>query len=103
MAPRLLSETEFKATFTDWMVDINGREDHVSADGVIDIEPYVRAAESSIVPLELLPDVPPSAVYRTSDDRFDHVLYPCNRSNVYMVVVVALRQDDVYGHYLLDL
>src|SRR5687768_15131268 len=103
MSPRLLSETEFKATFSDRMVDINGREDLVSSEGVIDLEPYLRAAESSMVPVELLPDVPPSAVYRTSDDRFDHVLYRCNRSNMYMVVVVALRQDDVYGHYLLDL
>ena len=102
-APRLLSEAEFKATLSDRMVDINGREDLVQAEGVIDLEPYLRAAEPGIAPLELLSDVPPAGVYRSSDSRFDHVLYPCNRSNVYLVVVVALGDDRVHGHHVLDL
>lgn len=102
MTPRLLSEAEFKATLSDRMIDINGREDLVS-DGVIDLDPYLRATEPSIAPLELLPDKPPAAVYRSADGRFDHVLYPCNRSNLYLVIVVELRADHVHGHYLLDL
>ena len=36
MAPRLLTDAEFKATFSDRMVDIKGREDLVSTKGVID-------------------------------------------------------------------
>ena len=99
MAPRLLTETEYKATFCDAIVNVKGREDLVS---LIDLEPYLRAAEPGIAPLELLSDEPPAVVYRTSDGRFDHVLYPCNRSNVYLVVVVALGEDDVHGHYVLD-
>jgi hypothetical protein len=102
MRTRLLTEAEFKATFCDPMVDISGREDLVS-DGVIDFGPYLRAAEPGIAPLELLSDTPPAAVYRSADGRFDHVLYPCNRSNVYLVVVVALRDDRVHGHHVLDL
>jgi hypothetical protein len=102
MTPRLLSEAEFKATFSDRMIDINGREDLIS-DGVIDLEPYLRAVEPGIAPLELLPDTPPAAVYRSADGRFDHVLYPCNRSNVYVVVIVALGDDHVHGHHVLDL
>jgi hypothetical protein len=84
------------------MVNITGREDVVQPAGVIDLEPYLRAVEDDIAPLELLPDRPPSAVYRSSDDRFDHVLYPCNRSNVYLVVVVAIADDRVHGHIVLD-
>lgn len=103
MAARLLSDAEYKATFSSRMVDINGREDLVSAKGAIDLEPYLRAAEPGIAPLKLLSDAPPAAVYRTGDGHFDHVLYPCNRSNVYLVVVVALGEDDVHGHYVLDL
>ena len=100
VTPRRLTQGEFKATLGSRMVDIKGREDIVHPDGVIDLNPYLRAVEADIAPLELLPDVSPSAVY-TSGGRYDHVLYPCNRSNVYLVVVVA--RDDVYGHHVLDL
>ena len=103
MASRLLTETEFKATVKDPMVNIKGREDGVDPDGVLDLDPYLREAEAGIAPLELLSDAPPAAVYRSADGRFDHVLYPCSRSNVYLVVVVALHDDRVLGHHVLDL
>jgi hypothetical protein len=70
---------------------------------VIDLESYLRAAEADIAPLELLPDVPPSAIYLTADHKFDHVLYPCDRSNVYLVVVVSVPNASVRGHVVLDL
>ncbi len=103
MAPRCLTEAEYKATFSDPMVDIKGREDALDADGVLDLDPYLQEAEAGIAPLELLSDAPPAAVYRSADGRFDHVLYPCNRSNVYLVVVVALVEGRVLGHHVLDL
>ena len=99
---RRLSETEYRATCADPMVDIKGRQDLFHPDGVIDLMPYLRAAQADIAPLELLADAPPSAVYRTADRRFDHVLYPCDRSNVYLVVVVV-ADAFVYGHFVLDL
>jgi hypothetical protein len=85
------------------MVDIKGREDVVRPEGVLDLEPYLRAVAGELAPLELLPDRPPAAVYQTSDGCFDHVLYSCNRSNVYLVVVVAVREGQVHGHFVLDL
>ena len=99
---RRLSETEYRATFADPMVDIKGREDLFHPDGVLELQSYLRAAQADIAPLELLADVPPSAVYLTADRRFDHVLYPCDRSNVYLVVVVV-ADAFVYGHFVLDL
>ena len=104
MTPRLLSEPEFRATFSDQMVDIKGREDLVQPEGVIDLEPYLRAIPAAdFAGLTLLSAAPPSAVYRGEEKGFDHVLYPCNRSNVYLVVVIAFRPDHVHGHYILDL
>ena len=103
VTPRLLTETEYEATLSNPMVDIKGREDVVDADGVLDLDPYLLAAGVGIAPLELLSDAPPAAVYRSADGRFDHVLYPCNRSNVYVVVVVALGDGRVLGHHVLDL
>jgi hypothetical protein len=97
--PRRLTEGEFKATIVGRMVDIKGREDVVRPDGVIALDPYLRAVAADIAPLELLPDAAPAGVY--TGGRYDHVLYPCNRSNVYLVVVVT--RDDVHGHYVLDL
>jgi hypothetical protein len=103
IVPRLLTEAEFKATFSSEMVDIKGREDVVHSDGVIDLAPYLSAAAASIAPLQLLSDVPPTAVYHSPDRGFDHVLYPCNRSNTYMVVVVVPSAGAVHGHYVIDL
>jgi hypothetical protein len=99
---RRLSEAEYRATFADPMVDIKGREDLFQPDGVLDLRPYLRAAQADIAPLELLADVPPAAVYLTADRRFNHVLYPCDRSNVYLVVVVV-ADAFIYGHFVLDL
>ena len=104
MTPRLLSEAEFRSTFSIRMIDIKGHEDRVQSEGIIDLEPYLLAIpQSDFGDLSLLSAVPPAAVYRSQDGRFDHVLYPCNRSNTYLVVVVALKPDHVYGHYILDL
>ena len=103
MSPRLLSSDEFRATFTERMIDIKGQEDVLHPDGVIDLEPYLLALGHELAPLELLPDREPAVVYQTSDGRYDHVMYPCNRSNVYVVIVVALREGDVHGHFVLDL
>jgi hypothetical protein len=53
--------------------------------------------------MSLIPDVPPANVYLSGDGQFTHVLYRLNRSNVYLVVVVKVKPDDVLGHYVLDL
>jgi hypothetical protein len=97
---RRLTEEGFKATIGGRMIDIKGREDVAHPAGVIDLAPYLRAVGADIAPLALIADAPPAAVY-TCGGRFDHVLYPCDRSNVYLVVVVT--RHDVHGHYVLDL
>lgn len=103
VVPRLLTEVEFKATFSAQMTDIKGRENRSHPQGVIDLTPYLVATEASIAPLQLLSDARPSAVYHSPDWNFDHVLYPCDRSNTYLVIVVAQGVGQVHGHYILDL
>lgn len=101
---RLLSEDEFRATFRERMLDIIGREDDLFPDGVIDIEPYLTVVpESDLQGMSLIPDAPPTNVYLSGDGQFTHVLYRLNRSNVYLVVVVKMKPDDVLGHYVVDL
>lgn len=85
------------------MINIAGQEEALHPEGVIDLAPYLHAVDRELAPLEFLPDREPAVVYQTSDGRYDHVMYPCNRSNVYLVVVVALRDGEVHGHFVLDL
>jgi hypothetical protein len=103
MKPRLLTEAEYKATFSAQMIDIKGRESIFHPEGVLDLTPYLLAIKESMVPLELLSDAPSSAVYHSPEWNFDHVLYPCDLANTYLVVVVAQGYGEVHGHYILDL
>ncbi len=42
-------------------------------------------------------------VYRNREVSFDHVLLPTAVKNVFVVIVVSLTAQDIYGHYVLDL
>lgn len=83
------------------MVDITGREDTASPEGVLDVIPYVDAIPSTDLQSHTLHDV--EYVYRSSDNRFDHVIFMTDTKNVYLVVVVDLNADRVRGHHILDL
>lgn len=85
------------------MVDITGREDVVSPEGVLDIIPYVDAVPSNDLEPHALHDHFVEYVYRSSDDRYDHVLFMTKTSNVYLVIVVDLEANQIVGHRLLDL
>ena len=102
--PRLLSEQEFRATYRERMLEIKGREDDLYPDGVIDIEPYLEVIpDGDLEGMSLIAEAPPTNVYLSGDGQCTHVLYRLNRSNVYLVVVVKMKPDDVLGHYVLDL
>ncbi len=102
--PRRLSDTEFRSTFRTGMQDILGMEDKIDPGWVIDVEPYLSAIpESELGRHPLLSGVPPSAVRRNWVDGFDHVLFPVQQSDTYLVVVVEFREGRVLGHYVLDL
>jgi hypothetical protein len=103
IAPRRLTETEYKAMLGDRMINILGLETTIHKEGVLDLTPYLVSVEKEIAPLQLLPDVPPSAVYHSVELDIDHVLYPCDRSNTYLVIVVSQKAGTVHGHYILDL
>ncbi len=102
--PKLLSYAEYRSTFAEPMREITGKEHEEYPDGVMDVDPYLRNLSSeNLDGLELLPDEPPAAVYATRDGRVNHVLYKCNRSNVYAVIVIRTDSAQIYGHYMLDL
>jgi hypothetical protein len=96
---RLLDAAAFHATFGGRMRDVTREQ---SADAA-DIWPYVDAVpDADLAPFGIAgADV--ESVYRTGDDRFEHVLIPTSTNNVFLVVVVDLRAGDVHGHHVLNL
>jgi hypothetical protein len=72
-----------------------------SAGAVVDIWPYVDALDLDELGIPSVNDV--HYVYRDAEGRFDQVLIGTGRSNSLLVVVVDLRNDAIFGHFLLDL
>jgi len=98
MSPILLTYDDFKATFGSPMRDVINE-----ATDVIDIWPYVSAIPEAELDGHVIYDQFVEHVYRTPDDRYDHVMVMTRTKNVYLVVVVDLVRDAIYGHHLLDL
>ncbi len=104
ISPRSLSDVEFRATFVEPMREITGREDEIQPEGVIDVVPYLaQLGPDNLDGLDLLPNELAAAVYASGDNRFHHVMYKCNRSNTYAVVVVSVDSSKIHGHHVLDL
>jgi hypothetical protein len=100
-----LAQEEFLALLSVGpVVNITGREAEFHPDGVIDVEPYVRAVpahdlEGFTCHEQLLVEV----VYQTHDGRFDLVNVMTCRANVLLVIVIDNRSAGIHGHLLLDL
>ncbi len=103
MKTNLLLKSEFKKTFGDKMINITGKEDEHSPEGVMDIMPYVDSIPKDSLEGNELKDNLVESVYRSSDNKYDHVQLITNSKNIYLVVVIDLMVDCIYGHYLLDL
>lgn len=98
MQTKLLNESQFHTTFAAPMRDVTGE-----ATNVTDIWPYV----DSVPPKELRGheacDQFVEFVFRDATGRFDHVQVMTKTKNVYLIIVVDLRDNMIYGHHLLDL
>ena len=94
----LLSDAEFHATFASPMRDIYGTEHDA-----INIWPYFEA----IPPKDLQPfaisDAEVAHVYRTGDEKADHVLIATTTKNVFLVLVISHAVRQVVGHHMLNL
>jgi hypothetical protein len=75
-----------------------------SATDVLDVWPYVRSVPALDLEGHSIDDGFVEVVYRSDDDRFDHVLVMTRTKNVYLTVVVDLARGSIFfGHRLLDL
>lgn len=97
-APRELSTAEFNACFDEPMVDVTDDED---AGGDLDIWPYVDALDPATHGVEQFLDV--ERVYQDAKGRYDQILIETDRPDIFLVVVVDVRTNAIFGHRLLDL
>jgi hypothetical protein len=100
---KLLTRQEFHQAFTPKMLNITGREEELSPEGVLDLSPYLETIPESDFESHRRYGDFVEGVYRTSDGRFDQVLFMTETPNVFMVVVVDNPNDSILGHHLLDL
>jgi len=95
----MLTEKEYKDTMTNKMVDVT-----MTAVPVVDIWPYVRQLTLDKVVLEYVcKNELVEKVYRNDKGTFDHVLLPTDNLNIFIIVVVDLEQNEIRGHFRLDL
>lgn len=98
MQTRLLSKFEYHATFLEPCQNVTE-----TARDVLDIWPYVAAVpRPDLWGHDIIPESV-ERVYRRGEAQFDHVLVETTTRNVFLVVVVDLPSDRVFGHFLLDL
>lgn len=75
-----------------------------SAKNVLDVWPYIEQIPPTDLEGHFVEDQQLiEAAYRTNDGRYDHVLAITKTANVYLVIVIDLINDSIYGHHLLDL
>lgn len=74
-----------------------------SATDVLNIWPYVDSVPAADLEGYSIYEDFVEQVYRSRDGRFDHVLVMTRTKNVYLVVIVDLGRESIFGHYLLNL
>lgn len=94
--PSAISDGEFARYFSPPMKNVSD-----SADGVLDIWPYVDQ-----IPATEIGDLAPhdvEYVYRDSSDRYEHVLIATCLENRYLIIVLDRDAGTIVGHHFLDL
>jgi len=94
-----LTYDEFKATFTEKMIEVTK-----SAIPIHDIWPYIKQLTEEKVLLDyVLKKELVEKVYRNDKSTYDQVLLPTEDENIFISIIVDLKQKNIRGHYRLDL
>lgn len=99
MKTNLLSDAAFHSTMIHPLTALADEEDA----GNVDIWTYIDAIPEVDFDGFTIGENDVMAVRRTGDRRYDHVLIPTQTKNVFLVIVVDLSADDVFGHHVLNL
>jgi hypothetical protein len=100
MDTKELTEAEFKSTFSDRMNDVT-----TTAEAVVDIWKYVKLLEKSkhFINDFIVESEPVEAVYRNNLNTYEQILIPTLKKDLYLVIIVNIKAENIFGHFLLDL
>ena len=95
-----LSEKEFKSTFSGKMNNVTDNHN-----AIIDIWEYVALLDKSkyLINDYIIEHKLVEYVYRNSTNTFDQILIPTEKKNIYLIIIVNIKNKNIFGHYLLDL
>jgi hypothetical protein len=95
-----LTEKEFKSTFSEKMNDVT-----TVVDAVVDIWEYIELLEKAKYYLNdyILENGIVEKVYRNSLNTYEQILVQTEKKNIYLIIVVNIKEQNIFGHYLLDL
>jgi hypothetical protein len=96
MPTRLLTKEEYLATFSEPMKNVTEEPA-----GTIDIWPYLSKVPKSELNGHTL-EGSVEAVYRSTTG-MEHVLLRTEMRTVFLVIVLNVEENAIFGHYLLDL
>jgi hypothetical protein len=99
MSNKPLTEAEFMGTFSEPMKNVTGEE----SEPIVDIWPYAEEVLAQELPEISADDAEVSYVYLSGDGKYHHVGIEYGEPNVYLVVVVKLKEASIYGHRILNL
>ena len=98
-----LTAEEYKATMSDKMQDLTETDLADTDFPATEIWEYVaELVTKDILPKYVLESEVVEKLYR-NQDFYDHILLPTNEENVFVVVVIDLETEEIYGHHILDL
>lgn len=95
---KALTETEFNATFGNPMKPLTP-----DCEPPFDFWPYFDALDEEEFGGHDFSAGNVASAYRDPWDRYEHVLVSCGDRDVFFVMVLDLKQSEVYGHRLLNL
>lgn len=94
-----LTEEQYKSTMTGQMTDVTQ-----TAEPVVDIWPYVEELRGDkIVSDYVFTNELIESVISNGDGSFHHVVLPTDKKNVFIVLIVDVKQRGIMGHFKLDL
>jgi len=95
-----LSEKEFRSTFSEKMNNVTDNHNTI-----IDVWEYVALLDKSkyLINGYIIEHKLVEYVYRNSTNTFDQILIPTEKENIYLIIIVNIKNKNIFGHYLLDL
>ena len=76
----------------------------LTGESSVDIWPYVEIlVESGAAHPLVFENNLVEKVFRNDRGDYDHVLLPTPETNIFLVIVVSIREKAVYGHYRLNM